>query len=139
MIIFDALLKVLLAGLMGSTCGLFVYFVDYTFWKGAIFQFYLPWLAKTLLKIFNKKELEKIKGLKPTMPEEDFNELLKDAASEHVFFYKMLGGCPVCFGIWIAMTSYVIICYFTFLEWYFCFPYIFVSSWQVRKLVKATY
>lgn len=139
MIIFDALLKILLSGLMGSICGLFIYFVDYTFWKGAIFDFYLPWLAKLLLKYFSPKELKKLMALKSTMSNDDFDDILKDKATEEVFFYKMLGGCPICFGMWIAMASYAIICYFTFLEWYFCFPYMFVSSWQIRKLVKATY
>lgn len=125
--------------IMGSVCGMAIYFIDYTFWKGAIFDFYLPWLAKRLLKSFKPKEYKHLLDLKPTMNPDEYDELLKESAQENVFFYKMLGGCPVCFGMWIAIISWTIISYFTMLDWYYAPAYIFISSWQVRKLVKATY
>jgi hypothetical protein len=139
LLIIDAFFKMLLAGLMGSICGMFIYFIDYTFWPGSIFKFYLPWLAKTLLKSFKPLIYKHILDLKSTLSKEDYEEILKDEAAKNVFFYKMLGGCPVCFGMWIAILSYVIICATTWLEWYYIFPYIFISSWQIRKLVGATY
>lgn len=139
LIIIDSLLKLLLAALMGDICGLFIYFIDYTFWPNSIFKFYLPWLAKIILKIFNPKIYKNVLDLKPTLPKEDYEEILKDEAAKNTFFYKMLGGCAVCFGMWISIISYIIIYSTTWLEWYYFFPYVFVSSWQIRKLVGATY
>lgn len=133
--IIDNILLLLLTGLMGFLCGLFSYFLDYCFWPGSIFKFYLPWVAKNLVKSLRpEKYKETMLSSDPKAREENFL-----AEADHIFIFKMLGRCPTCFNIWIAMLSYTLICCFTALPWYFCFSYILVSSWNIRRLTGAVY
>lgn len=132
-VITNHILLILLTGLMGYICGLFSYLLDFCFWPGSVFKFYLPWLANTLVKLFKPDKYKEIMLLENGTIE----NLIAEA--EDIFFYKMLGGCATCFNIWVAMISYAFICCFTALPWYFCFPYILVSSWNIRKLTGVVY
>ncbi len=134
--IINSILLILLSALMGATCGLCSYFLDFCFWPKSIFKGYLPWLAKTLVRIFKPKIYKEISLLNSC--DAQYQNYTSEA--ENIFFYSMLGGCAVCFNIWIAMLTYFIICMkVDFLPWYYCPVYIFVSSFTIRKLVKATY
>jgi hypothetical protein len=114
---------------------LFSYFLDYTFWRGSVFQAYLPWLAKIQLKKFDKKQYELIKA----MPEKEARVANYIQAAEQYFFFKMLGGCVICLNIWIGFYSWLLISWHFDLEWYFGFAYIMTSSWLIRKLVGVVY
>lgn len=129
-IIFENILKLLLACGMGVICGLFSYFLDYCFWPGSIFKRYLPWLAAKMLQKYAPDQWHIIAGMNPEYHMQQ---------AEKIFWYKILGGCSVCLNIWIAMLSWTVICPFSFFAWYFCFPYIVMSSWMIRKLVGAEY
>jgi hypothetical protein len=130
----EIIVKVILSAMLGMVCALFSYFLDYCFWEGSIFEKYLPWLAKNVVKLHNKKEFEIISKLPKESQEKEFLNVAPD-----YFIFKPLGGCAVCMNIYIALISYALISYFTGLQWYFAIPYIFVSSAFLRKLVKATY
>lgn len=127
--ICEVIFKLILAGMAGMVCGLFSYLLDYCFWKGNIFEGYLPWLAKVMVRRFKPDRYELVHG------HEDL--LIQEA--ESIGLYKLLGGCSVCLNVWIAMISWTVICALSFFEWYYCFPYIVYSSWMIRKQVKATY
>lgn len=126
--IYEILLTLGLCSAMGVFCGLLSYFLDYCFLPGSIFQWYLPFIGKLVLK------RERPSG---------WDVMLKSGpdtyipAVEHKFWFKILGGCSVCFNIWLAMMSFVLICGISFLPWWGCFPYILTSSWIIRKLVGA--
>lgn len=133
-VISEIIGKLILSALMGMICSLFSYFLDYCFWEGSIFGFYLPWLAKKLVKNRLPNEYELISKLpKESQPQEFEN------AAHQIWFFKPLGGCAVCMNVYIAVISYTMISLVSGLEWYYSFTYIFVSSAFLRKLVKATY
>lgn len=130
----EIVIKVILAALLGMGCALFSYFLDYCFWPGSIFENYLPWLAKKVVKFHDKKAFELISKLPNESQEAEFLNTAPD-----YFIFKPLGGCAVCMNIYIAIISYTIISYLSGFEWYYSLIYIFVSSAFLRKLVKATY
>lgn len=127
---FEILGYIILSGVMGMVCGLFSYFLDYCFWPGSIFKWYLPWLAKVVISLRHKDLFAAVSEMKP----EDLTTM-----AESYWQYKILGGCAVCFNIWVAFISWALICSFSFLPWYCVFPYVMMSSWLIRKLVKAEY
>lgn len=133
-LISEIIAKLILSALMGMTCSLFSYFLDYCFWPGSIFKNYIPWLSRTLVKKYRPKEFELISKL----PKENQNQEFENVAPE-IWFFKPLGGCAVCMNVYIAVISYALICLISGIEWYYSIPYIFVSSAFLRKLVKATY
>jgi hypothetical protein len=122
-LICEKILLLILVSGMGVICALFSYFLDYCFMPGSIFKWYIPLLARMTL---DKKTRETIKNADP----ETYVPL-----AENLFWFKILGGCIVCFNIWVAMISFTLICYFSFINWYYCIPYIMVSSWTVRRLI----
>lgn len=130
----EIIFKVILAGLLGSVCALFTYFLDYCFWDGSIFENYLPWLAKKIVKAFDPKAFDLISKL-PLDAQK--NEFLNHAPE--FFIYKPLGGCAVCMNVYIAAISYALMSFLSSLEWYYFPVYILVSSAVLRKFVKATY
>lgn len=120
------LLQLVTVGLLGIVNALCTYFLDYTFWKGAIFQKWLPFMSRTLLKIHGK-----------AIPKDD--DTAKDEASTY-FLYKVLGGCPVCTNIWMGFVAWTIISLSTNLfPIYFAIPFLMISNAFLRKLVGATY
>lgn len=129
--IYDALAviaTIVACGMMGAVCGLLSYFLDYTFWPGSIFKFYLPWLAKRVLKGTPDYKFLAVMG---------DEQLMQEAGNK--FWYKVLGGCSVCLNIWLAMISWMVICFLTPFAWYYGFAYIMVSSAVIRRLVGAVY
>jgi hypothetical protein len=134
---FEAIGFILLAGLMGIICGLSSYFLDYCFWPGSIFKNYLPWLAMCILKKRDQKVYDQLVaqraygGIHAKWQEQAVDQ------AQNYWQFKILGGCAVCFNIWIAILSWTVICLFSFLPWYYGFAYVTVSSWLIRKLMKA--
>lgn len=129
------ILQILTVSLMGIVNALFGYFIDYCFWKGSIFGFWLPFLAKQICKVKYPETYDIAIKLKP----EEGNAIMETECST-VFFYKIMGGCVICTNIWIGMFSWAAIVYFSgIFEWYYGIVYLMVSSAFLRKLVKATY
>lgn len=122
--IFEAIVLLILSSGMGVVCGLTSYFLDYTFWPGSINQWYLPWLAKWVLR--DEANIDVLIKLGPDsyMP-----------FAEKKFWFKILGGCAVCFNIWLALISWTIICLWpgSIFTWYYGFAYIMVSSAVIRN------
>lgn len=139
MTICEAIACLLLSGLMGGVCGLFSYLLDYCFWKGNIFQWYLPWLAGVAVKKYKPGAFRSIMNMKDCAgPSSGWRDALISEA-EGVAMYKLLGGCAVCLNVHIAVYSWVGFCLITPMAWYYGFPYVLVSSLVIRKLVGAVY
>lgn len=132
--VYTYMLLIGLTAMMGALCGLLSYFLDYCFWPQSIFKWYLPWLAGRVIKSRYPAKYE----LLIKEPVADMGERLTGEA-QNMFWYKILGGCSVCFNIWLALISWAVICIFTPLAWYYGFSYLLTSSWLIRKLVGATY
>lgn len=131
LIIYEINLLILTSAVLGFLCALLSYFLDYCFWPGSIFKFYLPWLASVNLRSRDPEKWEQIKSM-------DKDYWTREA--EGFFWYKVLGGCCVCFNIWLALISWSLILLSTDLfAWYYGFSYVLSSSWLIRKLVGATY
>ena len=116
---------------LGAINSLLSYFLDYCFWDGSIFGFWLPRLAKINLMIFNKKKLTFIEKGKDS-PEYD-NELIKSA--QNMFFFKVLGGCAICTNIWIGLLTFTLISLKIDLSFVYLFPYLLFSSFILRKIM----
>lgn len=124
---------ILIAFLLGGINALFSYFLDYCFWEGSIFGFWLPFNAKTQLKIWKPKKYTQLQLLKDS-PE--FDNMLIDSA-QNLFFYKILGGCLICTNIWVALASFFVIhSYLLPLSWIYFLPYTLFSSYILRKIAK---
>jgi hypothetical protein len=130
----EIILKLVFSVMAGMMVALFSYFLDYCFWPGSIFKNYLPWLSRTLVKKYRKKEYNLISQLPKDAQE---NEFLNTA--QEIFIYKVLGGCCVCMNIYIASDIFVLLWAFLGLSWWFYLPYVLSGSAFLRKLVKATY
>lgn len=136
--IYEIILLITLSSILGVICALFSYLLDFCFWPGSIFKMWLPWLASYHLK----RREPKIWTLLVDIASTGYGDPLPVLAvqnADQFFWYKILGGCAVCFNIWIALISWSVICTLTFFQWYYGIPYILISSWLIRRLVKATY
>lgn len=133
--ICEALLTIGLVTAMGWVCGMFSYFLDYCFWKGNIFDWYLPRLAKWAVRNFKPKVWQHIQLLEDGDRKSEW--LISEA--ESLGIYKVLGGCAVCLNFHIALWSWVGIAVISGIPWYYGFAYILYSSYTIREKVKAVY
>jgi hypothetical protein len=134
--ICEALLLISLTSAMGVMCGLFSYLLDYCFWKGNIFEWYLPWLADRVVRDRDMAAWKSIREMG------SYSGSWKDemmASADRFGVYKVLGGCAVCLNVWIAVNSWVAICLLTPVPWYYGFAYVLMASAVIRKLVGAVY
>ena len=46
----------------------------------------------------------------------------------HYNIFKPLGGCGACMSTWVAIFTFVILCTNSNIQWWWLFPYIFISS-----------
>lgn len=108
----------------GVICGLTSWLLDYTFQPYSINKWYLPLLAKWILRKDKNYKIYVTLGA---------DSLVTNAQEK--FWFKILGGCAVCFNIWLALVSWTLICVFSPFPWFFGFPYIMVSSFTIRRLL----
>jgi hypothetical protein len=110
------------------------WFLDFCFEEGNIFGGYRTWLAKVLLG-----KRAHIPNLRKGTPA--YNEELQNIAFEHSFLYKPLGGCVVCFNIWLSVPVYIMCMWLFKVDFsiisHFClwFIYAVISNSILRKLL----
>jgi len=128
--IFDLMhliLVFILAGMAGACIGFFSYFLDYCFWPQSIFKGYLPMLAKYFLR--KRADFPAIKAMDA--------QSIVDLASD-IPWFKLLGGCSVCFNVWLTFVSFGLLYAFVpFVPLWAYIPYLGLSSFTIRKLVGA--
>jgi hypothetical protein len=127
------LLQTLIVSLFSLCLALFSYFLDFCFWRHNVFGFWLPFLAKSIVKRKNKLKYDYI--LKLDNSETQTEMFLDNAATEPL--YKVLGGCSICLNIWIGFASYPVILLMTGFSWWFMILYLFLASFILRKIQKV--
>ena len=111
-------------------CSLLSFFLDFTFREGAIFGVWLNFIARKLVKFFNKQKYLLINK----MPKEsqDF-EFINEA--DTIPLFQPLGRCIVCSNVWQTIIIYSSIFYFLNLNFWFVFIVILLSSFFLRIII----
>lgn len=119
----------------GIFLALLSYFLDFCFYKGNVFGFWLPFLAKQIIR---KKMPEKYAEIESgcfsrSQKVGRYIHLVEDSESP---LYKMLGGCIVCFNIWCGIVTFpaIAVCLDVSL-WYYPI-YLLSASYFLRKVIK---
>lgn len=125
------MLKIACLTMMAGTNALLSYFLDYCFWENSIFSSYLPWLSKKILK---KKDIHAYTEVK--LLDESLRDNEYVARASNMFFFKMLGGCVICFNVWISFFTFSWIVFLFDFSFSFLPIYILTSHFFIRKLSK---
>lgn len=120
------IVTILTISLLGFFNGLFSYFLDYCFWEGSVFSGYLPFLAQNCLSAEEWKEVQML------TPEQRDNEYTLRAQNK--FFFKMLGGCVICFNVWISLAAFTILNSIFGFGWGYFLVFLLISHFTVRKI-----
>lgn len=119
----------------GFILALFSYFLDFCFYKGNIFGFWLPFLAKMITM---KKYPLKYCQIEDMIISEDqkkskYIHLVEDDQSP---LYKMLGGCVICLNVWIGFITFPFIAVPLGISLWYYPVYILSASFFLRKITK---
>lgn len=142
----QTILTVIIVSIMSFGLAAFTYFMDFCFRKYNVFDFWLPWLSKTLTKYKFPLKYDHIMKA----PIQDRTSLFIETVEDYGF-YKMLGGCAICFNVWLGfLTMYFFV---NFLNYYISLPftpffivsikvflslyYLVVSNFFLRKMMQV--
>jgi len=128
----EILFTILFVGILGCINSLLSYFLDYCFWEGSIFGKWLPILAKANLKIFAP---DKLKSFESAKSNPHYDNMLVEQAQK-IFFFKILGGCPLCTNIWLGFFTFTIIALSFSISFWYSIPYLLISSAVLRRILK---
>jgi hypothetical protein len=128
----EILTTILFVGVLGSINSLLSYFLDYCFWEGSIFGRWLPFIAKINLKLFDS---DKFKGFQSAKDNPHYDNMLVEQAQK-LFFFKILGGCPLCTNIWLGFFTFTIIALSLSISFWYSLPYLLISSAVLRRILK---
>ena len=129
----QTILTITVISFFGTFLALFSYFLDFCFWRHNVFAFWLPFLAKINLKYTNKAKYEYINKMKV---KDDRQTMFIEAANSLPIF-KMLGGCAICFNIWIGFVTYPVIYGFLGISFWYMPVYLLFSSFILRKIMQV--
>lgn len=127
------ILQIIIVSIMAFGLCLLSYLLDFCFWRHNVFGFWLPFLAKSIVKRKNKLKFDYILNLKD---KDQQTEMFIDEAANQPL-YKVLGGCAICLNIWIGFATYPLIVVFTGFSWWFMPLYLLLSSFILRKIMKV--
>lgn len=134
--ITTVILTIVATALMGIVNALFSYFIDYCFWEGSIFGFWLPFISKRIAKVKFKTDYEMIMREPEEARPGSFVELME---GKKVLLFKFLGGCIICVNIWIGLTSWFFIYQSGLFAAWYGFVYILVGNAMLRQLTGVVY
>ncbi len=126
------ILKLITLCILGGICGLLGYFLDYCFQEHSVFQKYLPWLAKTLVRSQKPSDYKEVMMLKPELRDYEFI-----TRALGIFHYKMLGGCSICFNVWLSATGFILLNLGLSFGWFYLPVFTLTSHLVLRKLMKV--
>lgn len=132
-LVMQILPLITVVSILGAVLALFSYFIDFCLWKGNIFGFWLPFLAKMICKKFFKLKYEY--GLMMT-DKEQRDQFYIDTVGDHGLF-KVLGGCAICLNIWFGFVSIPFIFIGLDIPFYYAIVYLMFSSFILRKIMKV--
>lgn len=119
--------------ILGLMLAFFSYFLDFCFWRGSIFDFYLPFVAKQITKFQFKTKFDRIEAMPSNV---DKKEQYLDAVAGSKLF-KVLGGCIICFNVWLGFISFPILHAVLPIGWWYMPVYILTASFFLRKITKT--
>ena len=119
--------------LFGLFLALFSYFLDFCFWRGNVFSFWLPFVAKSIVKRKNPLKYQYICNVSDKKEQEG---LFIDEVGENGLF-KVLGGCSICLNIWIGFVTFPFINYFLDISYFYMIVYLLSASFILRKIMKV--
>lgn len=130
------LLMVTTTSVFALVLSLFSYFLDFCFWRGNIFSFWLPFVAKNATRLLEPIKYKHIINISDKEKRDD--TFIEIASSNELF--KLLGGCSICLNVWLGFITFPITVsllkdLININYWYFP-VYLFVSSFFLRKIMK---
>lgn len=119
--------------ILGLFLALFSYFLDFCFWRGNIFSFWLPFVARNIVKRKNYNKYEYISKISDKKQQDEL--FIDEVTSEPIF--KILGGCSICLNIWIGFVTFPFINYFLDISYFYMIVYLLSASFILRKIMKV--
>ena len=121
----------------------FSHFLTHCFKPGMIFDFYLPFIAKMLLKV-SKEEHELMAKLCENHQdpkdcyERMFMEMLMSIPSK-ALLYKPLGGCGLCMSTWIFFFSCIPVYMILDISWWILIFYVLLCHFFFMTIFKISH
>ena len=119
--------------ILGLFLALFSYFLDFCFWRGNVFSFWLPFVAKSIVKRKNPLKYQYILNVSDKKEQEG---LFIDEAGERPLF-KVLGGCSICLNIWVGFATFPVIHLLLGVSFWYMPIYLLSASFILRKIMKV--
>lgn len=125
--------NITVCSLFGLFLALFSYFLDFCFWRGNVFGFWLPFVAKGIVKRKNPLKYQYICNVSDKKEQEG---LFIDEVGENPLF-KVLGGCSICLNIWIGFATFPFISLLLGISYWYMIVYLLSASFILRKIMKV--
>lgn len=119
--------------LFGLFLALFSYFLDFCFWRGNVFSFWLPFVASNIVK---RKNPLKYQYISKVSDKKERQGLFVDEVGENGLF-KVLGGCSICLNIWIGFVTFPFINILLDISYWYMIVYLLSASFILRKIMKV--
>lgn len=132
MLVATLLVPVLIVSLCAFHLALFSYFLDFCLWRGSIFDFWLPLVARTITKISYPDKYNHFMKISDKMKRNlEFMDLM--GVKENKLF-KFLGGCYVCLNFWIGLATIPLVLSFTGVPAWLMPFYLLLGNFILRKI-----
>lgn len=131
-LVMQILPLITICSIFGLFLALFSYFLDFCFWRGNIFGFWLPFVAKHILKRKNPLKYQYIAKISDKKEREG---LYLDEVGESGLF-KVLGGCIICLNVWIGFATFILIHILLGISFWYMPVYLLSGSFILRKITK---
>lgn len=121
------------SSILGLFLALFSYFLDFCFWRGNVFSFWLPFVASNIVK---RKNPLKYQYISKVSDKKERQGLFIDEVGENGLF-KVLGGCSICLNIWIGFVTFPFINILLDISYWYMIVYLLSASFILRKIMKV--
>lgn len=121
------------SSILGLFLALFSYFLDFCFWRGNVFSFWLPFVASNIVK---RKNPLKYQYISKVSDKKERQGLFIDEVGENGLF-KVLGGCSICLNVWIGFVTFPFINILLDISYWYMIVYLLSASFILRKIMKV--
>jgi len=121
------------SSILGLFLALFSYFLDFCFWRGNVFSFWLPFVASNIVK---RKTPLKYQYISKVSDKKERQGLFIDEVGENGLF-KVLGGCSICLNVWIGFVTFPFINLLLDISYWYMIVYLLSASFILRKIMKV--
>jgi hypothetical protein len=121
------------SSILGLFLALFSYFLDFCFWRGNVFSFWLPFVASNIVK---RKNPLKYQYISKVSDKKERQGLFIDEVGENGLF-KVLGGCSICLNVWIGFVTFPFINLLLDISYWYMIVYLLSASFILRKIMKV--